>query len=130
MPQIKPNPKPVRIFYFWSGIIATFAYRIIVIINNYSKDWAQISWYIGTIGFVIYFLHRYQVSEKRADLIRDYKLIEKTQKCDNLQGNEKEAIGYILNTLLSTKEKWNYIFIFLMSIIAFIIGIYLDFIKQ
>lgn len=130
MPQIKPSPKPVRIFYFWSGIIATFAYRIIIIINNYSKDWAQISWYIGTIGFVIYFLHRYQVSEKRADLIRDYKLIEKTQKCHNLQGNEKEAIGYILNTLLSTKEKWNYIFIFLMSIIAFIIGIYLDFVKQ
>lgn len=129
MDKIKPSPKPVRIFYFWSGIIATFAYRIIVIINNYSKDWAQISWYVGTIGFVIYFLHRYQVSEKRADLIREYKLIEKAQKCQDLSGEDKEAISYILRTLLSTKEKWNYIFIFFMSVVAFIIGIYLDFIK-
>lgn len=77
------------------------------------------AWYIGTVGFVIYFLHRYQISEKRAQLIRQEDLIAKTKN--------DPALQYILKTLLSTKEKWNYIFIFVMSVVAFIIGLYLDF---
>lgn len=129
MHRLKPSPKPVRLFYFWSGIIATFAYRVIIILNNYSMAWAQAAWYTGTIGFVIYFIHRYQVSEKRADLITDYDLIKKIRNGDELRGRDKQALTYILKTLKSTKEKWNYVFIFVMSIIAFIIGIYLDFIR-
>lgn len=113
------SPRWLRNFFFWSGIVATFSYRIIVILNNYSKAWAQMAWYIGTVGFVIYFLHRYQISEKRAQLIRQEDLIAKTKN--------DPALQYILKTLLSTKEKWNYIFIFVMSVVAFIIGLYLDF---
>lgn len=113
------SPRWLRNFYFWSGIVATFAYRIIVILNNYSKPLAQAAWYVGTIGFVIYFLHRYQISERRANLIREHDLITKTKN--------DPALQYILKTLLSTKEKYNYIFIFVMSVVAFVIGIYLDF---
>jgi len=126
-PTPHASPKWLRNFYFWSGIVATFAYRIIVILNNYSKAWAQLSWYIGTIGFVLYFLHRYQVSEKRAKLIRDHNLIRDIAKSPNLSQEQINSTEYILKTLLSTKEKWNYIFIFVMSVVAFVIGIYLDF---
>jgi len=71
MQKIKPHSKFTREFYFWSGIVATFAYRIIVVLNNYSTFWSTISWYIGTVGFIIYFAHRYQVSEKRYELLKN-----------------------------------------------------------
>ena len=63
---IEPNPRPVRLFFFWTGIIATIAYRIIVVLNMYSPLWVKIAWYIGTVGFVFYFWHRYKIAQKRA----------------------------------------------------------------
>jgi len=127
MPDPQPSSKFLRNFYFWSGIVATFAYRIIVIVTHYSSFWAQALWYLGTIGFIIYFLHRYQISEKRARLIREHQLIEKIKLTPNLSREEIASTEYILKTLLSTKEKWNYIFIFAMSALAIVIGLYLDF---
>ena len=126
MQKLKPHSKFTREFYFWSGIVATFAYRIIVVLNNYSTLWSTISWYIGTVGFIIYFAHRYQVSEKRYELLKRYKLLDKIKRSKELSQTEKEASEYIVGTLLSTKERWNFIFIFVASTIALVWGLYLD----
>ena len=123
------HSKPVRLFFFWSGIIATFCYRVIVIVNNYSYAWAQAFWYMGTIGFIVYFAHRYQISERRAKLIRDYRLVGKVKNLKGLSEGERDALGYIFDTLRSSKEKWNSIFIFVSSFVALTIGFYLDFLK-
>lgn len=121
------HSKPVREFFFWTGIVATFCYRVIVILNDYSPALAKASWYIGTIGFILYFLHRYEISEKRAKLIRELQLSDKIQKLEGLQEDDRQALEYILNTLKSTKEKWNYIFIFVISALALLLGVFLDF---
>lgn len=118
----------VRNLFFWSGIIATVCYRAIIILNHYSNTISLIAWYIGTVGFIVYFWHRYIVSEKRVSLIKQHDLIEAV-KHTNLKPEQIEANEYILTTLLSTKEKWNYIVIFGTSVLAIIIGIYLDFLK-
>ncbi len=118
-------PTWVRNLFFWFGIIATISYRAIVILNHYSKSIALAAWYIGTIGFVLYFWHRYHVSEKRVNLIKEHDLIKAVAKT-NLRQDQIEANEYILTTLLSTKEKWNYIVIFVTSLLALAIGIYLD----
>jgi len=120
------SPSWVRTLFFWSGIIATVSYRAIVVLNHYSKQIALIAWYVGTVGFIIYFWHRYLVSEKRVQMIKDHDLIEAVKKT-NLSQEQIEANEYILTTLISTKEKWNYIVIFVTSFLALIIGIYLDF---
>lgn len=127
MEKPKVHSKWLRLFFFWSGIVATFCYRAIVVVNNYSHFWAQTFWYIGTIGFIIYFAHRYQISEKRAKLIKDFKLAEKVKELKELTADEKDALSYIFNTLKSSKEKWNSIFIFASSAIALVLGVYLDF---
>lgn len=127
MESLRPNPKPVRLLYFWIGILATFCYRAIVILNHYSAIWVNTFWYIGTIGFILYFAHRYQVSEKRAHLIADYRLDEKVKTMPNLTSEERAAMHYVFSTLESSKEKWNYIFIFVTSGLALLIGIILDF---
>lgn len=128
MEEPKAHSRALREFYFWSGIIATLAYRIIVVLNNYSAVWVDIAWYIGTVGFIIYFIHRYDISDKRAKLVTENKLAQKIKANKPLSDEDREALGYILRTLKTTKEKWNYVVIFAASGIALLVGLYLDFI--
>lgn len=129
MEHIKTNPKYLRLFYFWSGVVATLAYRAVIVLNYYSTTWVKISWYIGTIGFIIYFIHRFDISKKRSDIIINHRLREKLDNntLDELNGEDKEALGYVLGTLISSKEKWNYYIIFISSALALIAGIIFDF---
>ena len=126
----KLHSKSLRLLFFWAGIIATFCYRAIVVVNNYSHLWAQIFWYVGTIGFIVYFVHRYQISQNRSKLIKEYGLDQKIKDLSKLTTKEKDAMEYIFVTLQSSKEKWNSIFIFVSSFIALVLGIYLDFFKR
>jgi len=122
---IEPNPKPVRLFFFWAGIIATIAYRIIVVLNFYSPLWVKIAWYIGTIGFILYFWHRYIVAKKRADLVKNYGLVEAIKKI-KMDPKKKLALDYLVKTSLTSKSRWNSAIIFFLSVAALILGIVLD----
>ena len=126
MEIIKPNPKPIRLFFFWTGFVATVAYRIIIILNFYSPLWVKVSWYVGTIGFILYFWHRYTVQKKRSQLVKDHKLIELIEKTQLGNKNQKEALRYIVRTTLTSMARWNSMFIFILSILALIVGIILD----
>jgi len=128
MSQPKASPKFMREFYFWTGILATVAYRIIIVLNFYSSFWVKISWYIGTIGFVIYFIHRYQIAEKRDRLIEDNNMVQKVDQVKELSENDKAIMRYIFKTLSSSKAKYNYYAIFLLSGLALILGIIFDFV--
>jgi len=121
------HSRTLREFFFWSGIVATIAYRIINFLTNFDPIWLKATWYIGTIGFVIYFAHRYQISERRAKLIEHYHLADKVDKIGELSTEEKGALSYLMHSLESTKEKWNYIVIFVASGIALVVGIIQDF---
>ncbi|MFH1171453.1 MAG: hypothetical protein V1778_02860 [bacterium] len=121
-----PHSRPVRLFYFWAGIFATLVYRSIIVLNDVSAFWVKVAWYVGTVGFILYFWHRYQISETRSRIIREQRLVEKIPQLSALDETDKQALGYILGTLSSTKEKWNYIAIFVFSGIALVIGIILD----
>lgn len=130
MEPAQASPRTLRIFYFWAGIIATLAYRIIIVLNFYSSTWVKISWYIGTVGFILYFIHRFDIAKKRSRLIVEHRLREKLNKntLDQLDNDDKQALGYILKTLVSSKERWNYYAIFILSGIALILGLLFDFV--
>ncbi len=120
----------VRSFFFWIGIIATIAYRIVIVLAHADPVWLKTSWYIGTVGFIIYFWHRYQISELRSSLIKQNQLGAKITQIHTLSADDKESLEYIFKTLQSSKERWNYIFIFVSSGLALLVGIYLDFIAK
>ncbi len=128
MENLKPHSNATRLFYFWSGIIATLAYRIIIVLNSFDPVWVKAAWYIGTIGFVVYFIHRYDISEKRGRIIRQRELEKKVASLKGLSKDDKAAMAYIFHTLQSSKEKWNYIFIFALSGLALIAGVIMDFV--
>ncbi|MBT6691557.1 hypothetical protein HOB10_04460 [Candidatus Parcubacteria bacterium] len=130
MENTKTSSKSLRLFYFWAGVIATLAYRIIIVLNFYNTTWVKISWYIGTVGFIIYFIHRFDISKKRSALIVKHRLREKldANTLDELNKEDNEALGYILKTLVSSKERYNYYIIFILSGIALIAGLLIDFV--
>lgn len=126
MEVIKAHAKPIRLFFFWSGIVATFAYRAIIVLNFYSPLWVKIAWYIGTIGFITYFWHRFDIQKKRAKLVDEYQLVEAVEKNSYSSGEQKQALRYIVETTKTSKARWNSAFIFLLSVAALAIGIVLD----
>ena len=123
---VEPNPKPIRLFFFWAGLIATVAYRIIIILNLYDPLWVKVAWYIGTIGFILYFGHRYDIARKRARLVKDYDLIKTVKEIHNIDSQKKEALHYLVKTSLTSKSKWNSAMIFILSVAALTVGIILD----
>jgi len=129
MEKYHTSNKYYRLWLFWVGVIATISYRAIILLNNISTTSVKISWYIGTIGFIWYFAHRYRVQNYRQNLIKEKRLVEKVCE-NNLNKEDCDALQYILKSLKSTKAKWNYIAIFFFSIIALLYGIYEDFILK
>jgi hypothetical protein len=127
MESLKAHAKPIRLLFFWIGILATLFYRSIIVLTNYDVGWANIAWYAGTVGFVAYFAHRFQVSEKRERIIKQYQLERKVSVANGLNQDDRAAMEYIFGSLRSSKERWNYIFIFVSSAIALIVGLILDY---
>ena len=125
----KLSSKFYRYWMFVLGIIATVAYRIIVVLNHYSPVLVQIAWYAGTIGFVWYFAHRFKVENKRDMLITNMELTKKVEDGVILDRTEKEALVYILKGLQTSLSKWNYIAIFILSTMALAYGFYQDFLS-
>ena len=127
--KAKTSHKLYRIWLFWVGIIATIAYRIIVVLNFYNPVWVEIAWYIGTIGFIWYFAHRYRIAHKRKQLIIKQKLTYKLYHNKPLKKEDRDVLLYIVKGLKSSKAQWNYIAIFGFSIAALIYAIYINIMK-
>ena len=121
--KVEPASRFLRFFYFLSGVVATIAYRIVLWLNPF---WIQVAWYVGTIGFIIYFWHRTIVETKRANLVKDHNLVEAVKKSD-IPEEEKAMLVYLTQTSATSKARFNSLFILLASVfvLAVNIGIYL-----
>ena len=111
--------------FFWIGIVSTLLYRAIIIFEHLSGPWVKVSWYIGTIGYIIYFAHRVSIAERREKVIVDHQLVEKIDQA-NWSATDRVALRYVLGSLRTSKERWNYIVIFASSALAVGIGVILD----
>ena len=123
--MIKPHKRSVRLFFFIAGIIATVAYRIIIVLNLYDSFFVKVSWYIGTVGFILYFGHRYDIARKRADLIKKYDLVKIVDSAD-IKKDEKQALHYLVQTTLTSKSRWNSAIIFAITLLALVVAIFID----
>ena len=124
MPKL--NSSAYRILIFIVGVIATIAYRLVVVLNHYSQFWVEVFWYVGTIGFVWYFGHRYVIENRRDRLIDRLQLVEKIESDQSFNPEDKTALLYILKSLETSLAKWNYIAIFFFSFLAMAYAVYVD----
>jgi hypothetical protein len=125
--EIKQISMPTRFSFFLVGIIATLAYRIIIVLNFYDPGWVKVSWYIGTVGFILYFGHRFDAQRRRVKLIEDYDLHKVVKKVKGIKPQQKSALTHVIRTTYTSKSRWNSAVILILSVLALIVGIIFDF---
>lgn len=120
MKKNKPRtlPRFVIELFFIIGILSAIAFRIIIVFNNINPQWVRPVWYIGVIGYIFFFLYRYYISYKRKRTIKEYNLIEKLQTDDILSKEDRKMLEYLVSSIKKSRENINYLFIFVLSVIA------------
>ncbi|MDF1533612.1 MAG: hypothetical protein P1P69_03805 [Methanosarcinaceae archaeon] len=112
--------------YFWIGIISAIFLRAILITDHYSSLLSNLMWYMGVIGYLIFFAHRYDVAKRRYNVIKNLRLLEKIEMRQPLTEEDFDGLDYIMWSLSVSKERLNYLAIFILSIVAILLSLMLD----
>lgn len=115
--------------FFIIGIISAIAIRLVTILADLKPIYGQFSWYVGVLGFLIFFVYKFIIEKRRQRLIKNKDIMNKIAKGQDLTEEERKIISDILCSLTSDKDKINYFVIFFTSAIALIMALYLDFFK-
>ena len=121
----KTLPKWIINLFFFIGLFSAVCIRALMIINHYSPQWARYAWRTAVIGYIFFFSYRFYIATKRRRVIAESRLIEEVQQCAELKGETKSELLYILGSIRKSKETYNYAFIFVLSVIALIIDLFL-----
>lgn len=115
--------------FFIIGLIATIAMRIVTVISDINLLYGKIIWYIGVLGFFLFFIYHYKVHSSRSNLIKQTNIREKLASKSPLENNDYELLDHVLCGISKRKEKFNYFFIFASSGVALAIALYFDIFK-
>ena len=111
-------PKPVIIGFFLLGLLSSVAFRAIILLQKYSPGWVRPVWYFGVLGYMLFFIYRYYISQRRKRAIEQTNVIEKIGAGKPLSDDDRDAALYLLNSVRKSQEDWNYLAIFVLSIVA------------
>lgn len=120
MHEGRPHIVPKYIIYgfFVLGLISAIAFRAIIVFQHLDPEWVRPVWYIGAVGYFLFFLYRYKISRKRKMAIDKFQLIEKVKENACLTDEDREVVLYLLSSVKASLEDLNYAIIFLLSVIA------------
>jgi len=126
-PRLPHTVPPLIInLFFLIGVISAVAFRALIVFNHVHPEWFRPVWYLGTIGYVIFFLYRFWISHKRKKAIRQYALLEKLHGKEDLSEEERQVLVYLLSSLAKSREDQNYLIIFFLSIVAVAVDVLLS----
>ena len=111
-------PKPIIVGAFIVGLLSSVAFRAIILIQRVSPSWVRPVWYFGVIGYMLFFMYRYYISLRRKRAIAQHGIIEKIRDGTPLSADARDAALYLLNSIRRSQEDWNYLAIFVLSIVA------------
>jgi hypothetical protein len=78
------------------------------------------------VCYVFFFGYRYWIGCRRRRIIRKYRLIEKIEKTEALDAGTQDATLYILRSIIRSKELFNYALIFLLSLAALLMDLFIE----
>jgi len=116
-------PPAVINLFFVIGLISALSFRALMAIKEIQPHLFRPVWYLGIIGYILFFGFRYSITRKRKKAISDYNLIQKLERDAPLTTNDREVMIYILSSLQKSRENLNYLFIFATSAIAVLLDI-------
>jgi hypothetical protein len=67
---------------------------------------------------MLFFMYRYGISLRRKRTIRQTNIIGKIRDGITLSPGDREAALYLLGSVQKSREDWNYLAIFILSIVA------------
>lgn len=120
MENSKPHivPRYVAYSFFLLGLVSAVAFRSIVVFQRLEPSWVRPVWYIGTAGYILFFLYRYRISRKRKKAVESFQLIEKIKANACLKDEDREVLLYLLSSIRLSLEDINYAIIFGLSVLA------------
>ena len=127
--KVHTVPKYIMYSFFIIGLLSAIAFRSIIIFQHIEPPWVRPVWYIGTFGYFLFFLYRYNITKKRKKAVEDFQLIEKLKSNACLTENDREIVLYLLSSIKLSLEDMNYAIIFLLSVAAVIADVILTFMK-
>lgn len=115
------------LIFFIIGLIATIAIRAIGIFSSILGEvGSKVSWYVGIIGFLLFFIYKYKIENNRRKTIFENSLLEKISINSELEPKDKEVLGSIICGLISKKDAINYFVIFFSSAVSLVIALLFD----
>lgn len=111
-------PKPVIVGFFLLGLLSSVAFRAIILFQKFNPTWVRPVWYFGVIGYMLFFMYRYVISQRRKRTIAQSDIISKIRDGTPLNPDDRDAALYLLNSVRKSQEDWNYLAIFVLSIAA------------
>ena len=118
------------LIFFIRGLIAIIAVRAVTILEHVKPIYGKLAWYVGILGFFIYFAYKYKIEYNRSRLIKTSKLVDKILQGNSIEEADRQMIGSVLCALSSSKDRINYFIIFSSSAVVLIIAFYLDFLRR
>ena len=115
-------PPTIINLFFIIGLLSALSFRSLMALKELQPDLFRPVWYMGIIGYILFFSYRYIISQKRKNTITDYDLIAKVQQGE-LEKDDRQAIVYLLTSIKKSRENLNYLFIFATSAIAILLDI-------
>lgn len=112
--------------YFWIGLVSAGLLRIIIIADYYNPLYAKVIWYLGVVGYLWFFAHRYHIAKRRYRVIKDLALLKKIQTRKMLSEKEYEGLEYLLWSHSVSKERTNYLIISVLSVVSIIASLIFD----
>ncbi len=119
-------PKYVINLFFVIGLLSAIAFRALIIFKYTRPEFLRPTWYCGVIGYTFFFLYRYYIAIKRKKAIDKYGLIPKLKGNQRLSDRDREITIYLLYSIKKSRENINYLFIFVLSIVAILLDIFLS----
>ena len=107
--------------FFVIGLVAACSFRVLIVFSHTYQDLFRPAWYLGTIGYLFFFLYRFVISQKRKRAIEQYELIPKLKQSGQLSEEDREVMIYLLSSIRKSRENLNYLFIFGLSFLAIIV---------
>ena len=117
-------PPVVINLFFVIGLVSALSFRLLIGVKELRPELFRSVWYVGIIGYILFFSFRYAISRKRRKAIRDFDLISKIKGEGELSAADRQVVAYLLSSLEKSRENLNYLFIFVTSGLAILFDLF------
>ncbi len=91
-------------FYFWLGLVSAIFLRLIIIADYYNGVLSKLFFYLGVIGYLVFFAHRYHIATRRVSVLKSLELLEKIETRTPLSEDDYRGLQYIMWSLSVSKR--------------------------